>query len=304
MGTGKTPHVEYLINLLRQEVRVATLSRGYKRETKGFLLATSHSSSKQIGDEPRIFKQKFPHIPVAVSESRALGIPNILMQHPETQVILMDDAFQHRSVKPGLNILLTQYNALFTDDFLLPTGSLREWRSAYKRADMIVVTKCPQDLSYEERERIRKKIKPQPGQDLVFSYYRYEIPYSFTNNTFNRALNEDLDVVVLCGIANPDQLEEFLEEKVGKLIMVEYADHYFFLQKDLDELKQTFEEMESRNKIILTTEKDATRLETFMDWFRSNELPLYCLPIRVEFFEKDRTIFNSRVREYLLKTMN
>ena len=155
-GAGKTPHIEYLIRLLKDYVNIATLSRGYKRKTKGFMVVHPRNTAEQVGDEPLQFKRKFPDIEVAVAEDRSFAIPELLKWNAELQIVLLDDAFQHRSIKPGLNILLTQFNLPFTRDFLLPSGRLREWRSAYERADIIVVSKCPIDVSEEEKKRVNK----------------------------------------------------------------------------------------------------------------------------------------------------
>lgn len=167
-GTGKTPHIEYLIKMLSPYINVATLSRGYKRKSKGFRMVEVGDNAMTAGDEPLQFKRKFRHIPVAVSESRNIGIPNILKQHPETHSILLDDAFQHRSVVPGLNILLTQYSEPFFEDYLLPLGTLREPRQSYERADLIIVTKCPEELSETEKEDFIARLNPKRNSKFFF----------------------------------------------------------------------------------------------------------------------------------------
>ncbi|MEO1437425.1 MAG: tetraacyldisaccharide 4'-kinase, partial [Bacteroidota bacterium] len=172
-GAGKTPHIEFLVRYFKQYLKVATLSRGYKRKSKGFRLIRYTDPVSLSGDEPLQFKRKFPDVLVAVGEERTLAIPKIMMVQPDTQLILLDDAFQHLAVKPGLNILLTQYNKPFTRDFLLPSGRLRENRGGYKRADIMVVTKCPKTISLEEKEKFVKELQPLPHQKLFFSYYEY-----------------------------------------------------------------------------------------------------------------------------------
>ncbi|RME96755.1 MAG: tetraacyldisaccharide 4'-kinase, partial [Bacteroidetes bacterium] len=189
-GAGKTPHIEYLIRLLREHIQVATLSRGYSRKTRGFLTVERQHNAEQVGDEPLQFKRKFPDIGVYVAEDRAFAIPQIMAAQPDTQLILLDDAFQHRAVLPGLNILLTEYDNLFTRDYLLPAGRLREWRSAYERADVIVVSKCPPDLTQTDARRIRVEINPLPHQKIFFSYYAYQVPYYQFNPRYRLKLDD------------------------------------------------------------------------------------------------------------------
>ncbi len=182
-GTGKSPMVEYLVALLKKKYNVATLSRGYKRKTKGYTLANESTTALEIGDEPMQFHLKFPEVPVAVGEQRLVAIPQLLHDKPATEVIILDDAFQHRSVIAGLNILLTDYNNLFTRDFYLPTGDLRDLKSSYKRAEIIIVTKCKPDLSVEEKQKLVKEIKPQPHQQLFFTAIEYGEVYHIINKS-------------------------------------------------------------------------------------------------------------------------
>lgn len=298
-GTGKTPHVEYLINLLKNHLQIATLSRGYKRKTRGFLLAELNSTAEQIGDEPRIYKQKYPFLTVAVGEERALAIPEILMHRPNTQLVLLDDAFQHRSVKPGLNILLTRYDEPFSEDFIFPAGGLREFRKGSHRADAIIVTSCPEPQDFEETKEWAKEFDLQANQSLYFSYYKYHKPYSFFDNTYTKDLSKDLDVIVLCAIANPDRLEAYLEDRVGHLKMVEYADHYFFLDHDIDDLIIEYKQLDSNNKVVITTEKDAMRLIKYAPKFQEAGIPLFCLPIEVKFWGEGSLRFEQQVMHYL-----
>ena len=214
-GAGKTPHIEYLIRLLNSYINVATLSRGYKRKTKGYLRVQPNMNAEQAGDEPLQFKRKFPDITVAVAESRTFAIPQIVMDKPDTQVVLLDDAFQHRSVKPGLNILLTEYSHPFTRDYLLPSGRLREWRSAYERADVIIVSKCPMQMPTEEKQAFIEEIKPLAHQKIFFSFYDYYQAYYIFNRQYVLELNPELDVLLVCAIARTDYVLEYLEEKVN-----------------------------------------------------------------------------------------
>ena len=299
-GAGKTPHIEYLVRLLSEYLEVATLSRGYKRKTKGFLLAQPQMTAEHVGDEPLQFKRKFPQLTVAVCESRAFGIPEIISRYPETQVVLLDDAFQHRSVKPGLNIMLTEFYHPFTDDYLLPSGRLREWRAAYARADMIIVSKCPRSLSPLDQDNMMNKINPLPHQSIYFSYYDYDSPYAIFQPSFKQPLSKDLDVLLICAIARTEYLTEYLEEKCGTVQVMAFEDHHFFTKYDVGQLKANFDRLESKNKIILTTEKDAMRLELHRTYMNENEMPLFALPVQVAFHFGDAERFNDNVKSYLL----
>ncbi|MEL6864608.1 MAG: tetraacyldisaccharide 4'-kinase [Bacteroidota bacterium] len=299
-GAGKSPHIEYLIRLLKDYLYIATLSRGYKRKTKGFLPVELHHNALQVGDEPMQFKQKFPDILVSVCESRAFAIPRILLKAPNTQVILLDDAFQHLSVKPGLNILLTEYGRPFTRDFLLPSGRLREWRSAYRRADMIIVSKCPNQISDEERAAFRQEIQPYAHQKLYFSYYRYRPPYLLLDPKKQRLLDAKMDVLLICAIAGTKYLLDYLYPQVQEVKTLEYEDHHTFTKFDIGHLAQTFQKIESDRKIILTTEKDAMRLLVHRDFIIEQKLPIFVLPVTVAFHDADGPRFDQDIRDFLL----
>jgi len=299
-GAGKTPHIEYLIRLLKDYINVATLSRGYRRKTKGFLVVQPANSSEQVGDEPLQFKRKFPEVLVTVSESRTLAIPEMLKYQPDTQVVLLDDAFQHLSIQPGMNILLTEYYRPFTQDFLLPSGRLREWRSAYERANVIIVSKCPPDLSEEERAHFQQEIKPLPHQQLFFSYYDYEPPYYMFNPRYRIALEPDMDVLLISAIAGTDYLIEYLEKRVNHVYSLEFEDHHYFTNYDIGQLKANYDRIDSNKKIILTTEKDAMRLELHRKYLLDNQMPVFALPVQVRFHQNDGAAFDQHVRDYLL----
>ncbi len=295
-GTGKTPMVEYLVELLKDDFKTATLSRGYKRKTKGFAIADEKTTAIDIGDEPMQFHQKFPDITVAVGEERLVAIPQILYQKPETEVIILDDAFQHRSVKAGLNILLTDYKNLYTRDFMMPAGDLRDIRSSSKRTDIIIVTKCSKNLSIEERNMLISELKPLPHQRVFFTETFYKQPYHLFNK---RQINIgiDTDVLLLCGIANPRPMMDFLTMHVRSYDMNRYPDHHIFTIDDMKEIKKHFEKLESKNKIILTTEKDAVRLEKYI-----NELsayPIYVLPVKHSFLFEEAPVFNKVIIDFI-----
>ncbi|MCB0520431.1 MAG: tetraacyldisaccharide 4'-kinase [Lewinellaceae bacterium] len=300
-GAGKTPHIEYLIRLLRPYINVATLSRGYMRKTKGYQIVRPFNSAEDVGDEPLMFARKFPDVFVTVNESRELGIPQIMQHAPHTQIILLDDAFQHRSVQPGLNILLTEYNRPFTRDFLLPSGRLREWRSAYRRADIIIVSKCPPDMTDVEKEAMVKEIKPFPFQDMFFSSYHYLQPYYILNPNYRLDLQEDIAVLLVCAIAGTDYLLEYLESKAGTVRVKEYEDHHYFTETDLEDIEKMFNALPGGKKVILTTEKDAMRLELHRQWLLEKKLPVMVLPVEVYFHFEEGELFDKAVKEFLLE---
>ncbi len=300
-GAGKTPHVEYLIRLLRPYLNVATLSRGYGRKTSGFSLVKPFHTAEDVGDEPLMFQRKFPDLTVSVCENRALGIPQIIQHQPATQVILLDDAFQHRSVLPGLNILLTEFSRPFTRDFMMPTGRLREWKSAYRRADLIIVTKCPDDLTDEQRCSLLEEIKPFPNQQVFFSSYRYGKPYYLFNPNYLIDLQENISVLLACGIAGTDYLQEFLEPRTERLSFKEFSDHHYFEETDLEEIERYFAALDGSKKIILTTEKDAARLELHRNWLVEKKLPVFVLPAYVDFLKDDKGRFDEAVKGFLLE---
>ena len=227
-GTGKSPMVEYLVKNLKDKFNVATLSRGYKRKTKGYALADENSSALEIGDEPMQFHLKFPDVPVAVGEERIDAIPQLLHDKPTTQCIILDDAFQHRSVKAGLNILLTDYNNLFTRDFFLPTGDLRDLKSSYKRAEILIVTKCDSLMTLEQRKEITEEINPVTGQQLFFTANKYSDPYHILQQQNTIHLSEQLEVLLVTGIANPLPLKELLRDNTRSYIMMHFPDHHIF----------------------------------------------------------------------------
>jgi tetraacyldisaccharide 4'-kinase len=300
-GAGKTPHVEYLIELLQPYINVSTLSRGYKRKTQGYLAVETQNSALEVGDEPLQYKRKYPGVFVTVSESRAFAIPKIMQQRPDIQTIVLDDAFQHRAVTPGLNILLTEYSKPYSEDFLLPLGRLREWRSSAKRADVIVVSKCPSKMSEADRTKILAQLKPLSHQKVFFSYYDYpRAPYYiFGNQTIN--FTDDMDVLLVCAIARTDYLVESLKERVNSVRIMEFADHHFFTNSDIGHVQKVFSEMENEKKVIITTEKDAVRLQLHADFMVKEQLPIFALPAKVKFHFDEGAAFDALIKEFLLE---
>jgi tetraacyldisaccharide 4'-kinase len=279
-GTGKSPMVELLVRELRGKYRIAVLSRGYKRKTKGYALANERSTALEIGDEPMQFHVKFPNVAIAVGEERLVAIPQLLHDRPETQAIILDDAFQHRAVKAGLNILLTDYNNLYTRDWFLPTGDLRDEYSSAKRAQIIVVTKCPSDLPEAEKASITKEIKPQPHQRVFFSCLQYSKPYHIIHKD-ERGISPEDEVLLVTGIANPRSLKHYLQEYSKTYYETAYNDHHIFTIDDLREIKKRFSQVNAERKLIITTEKDAVRLMKFEQELK--DLPIYVVPINHNF---------------------
>ena len=300
-GTGKTPHTEYLIRMLHEYLPLAVVSRGYKRKTAGYLEIVPGHNAGQAGDEPLQYKRKYPHIPVAVAESRSFAIPQVLRSYPQTRVVLLDDGFQHREVVPGLNILLTEYNRLYTKDWLLPVGRLREWRSGAKRADIIVVTKCPDRLAPAEMDEIRSSVKYDARQQVFFSKYRYGLPYMMYGHGERIALRPELDVLLVVAIAGTEYLLEHVDALCGDVQMLEYNDHHPFSNVDVGDIDRHFKLMpEGRERIILTTEKDAMRLDLHREMLLELSLPIYILPVAVQFVDEPQDAFDTAIKTWLL----
>jgi tetraacyldisaccharide 4'-kinase len=295
-GTGKSPMVEFLIEKLKDEFRLAVLSRGYKRKTVGYALATEQSTALEIGDEPMQFFNKFPDVTVAVGEERVVAIPQLLHDKPDTRAILLDDAFQHRWVKAGFNILLTDYNNLFTRDWFLPTGDLRDQKKSARRADIIVVTKCPPDLSLAEKNQLIREVKPGPRQHIFFNAISYGTPYQvITHEPWIQ--NKTTEVLLVTGIANPDPLKKHLEEKFNGYDELAFSDHHIYTIDDLKYILKRFNQIQSVGKILLTTEKDAVRLQKFSQQLR--ELPVFVMPIEPVFLFREENHFTHLITTFI-----
>jgi tetraacyldisaccharide 4'-kinase len=294
-GTGKTPMTEYLIELLQKEHTPATLSRGYKRKTKGYAIANEKTTALEIGDEPMQFHEKYKNLTVAVGEERIEAIPQILHDRPNTDVIILDDGFQHRTVKAGLNILLTDYKNLFSRDLMLPAGDLRDVKVSKKRAEIIVVTKCKEHITIEEKKVIEKELKLLAHQKIFFTEILYAEPYHlFTHEKSD--FNSNTDVLLITGIANPKPLKSFITKHVHSYDMLKYADHHIFSSTDLKDIKKHFEKLKSSNKIIITTEKDGVRLKKFEKELK--ELPIFVLPIKQHFLFNEADDFNTIILKF------
>ncbi|WP_341839504.1 tetraacyldisaccharide 4'-kinase [Chitinophaga caseinilytica] len=297
-GTGKTPHVEYLIRLLKDRHRVATLSRGYNRKTKGFQLAAAKTTAADIGDEPMQFHLKYPDITVCVGEERMLAVPQLMSDRPDTEVILLDDAFQHRSIKPGLNLMVTDYSRLFTRDHVVPVGRLREGRKGYHRADGIIVSKCPADLSVVEKENIRKEINPLPHQELYFTTLRYGVPADMLTGE-PVLIPENAKLLVACGIARPEPLVQHLRQRHGNVNLLSFPDHYYYNRNDLEKIQLELGHMDGDGPAyIVTTEKDAVRLNLLRDIIANMQLPFTVIPVEVAFLFGEAPAFDRFVTRY------
>lgn len=293
-GTGKTPQIEYLIRLLSDQYKVATLSRGYKRQSKGFILAQANTNAEILGDEPFQFFEKFKQIQVAVDADRKNGIEQLLLQPENPEVILLDDAFQHRKVKAGFYILLTSYDDLYSDDWILPTGNLRESRSGAKRANVIIVTKCPADLSIQEQKEIKSRLKVASDQEVYFTYVTYDT-FVYNEKSKKQVVEiQSVAKVLIAGIAKPEPF--FANLKDTNDVCLSFPDHHNFNEKDILEIKNV-----AQNKIIVTTEKDYVRLKG-----RLPSEQLFYLPIQSDFLSsqdfdavEETKKFNKTIIEYV-----
>ena len=303
-GTGKTPHVEYLVRLLSKEAKVAVLSRGYKRKTHGYLLADKDSTMRDIGDEPYQMKLKFPNIEVAVDANRCEGIDHLINdeQTKDTDVIILDDAYQHRYVKPGINILLVDYHRLIIYDELLPSGRLREPIESKKRADIVIITKCPDSLNPIDYRVLTKAMKLYAYQSLFFTSLHYGAPYLLFGGDETRVpKKQNSDVLLLTGIASPEQMIDDVQPNVKSLKPLTFPDHHAFSPRDIEKINNTFAAMPEESRVILTTEKDAARLRNVSGLSEEVKQRLLVLPVEVKFMLDGEEIFNDKIISYVRK---
>ncbi|MCI1648589.1 MAG: tetraacyldisaccharide 4'-kinase [Bacteroides sp.] len=304
-GTGKTPHTEYLIRLLQKNnFNIAILSRGYKRISKGYVLATPRSDVQTLGDEPYQMKTKYPDIRVAVDEDRCQGIEHLMqLKNPAVDVILLDDAFQHRYVKAGLNILLTDYHRLYCDDKLLPAGRLRENEKGKERAHIVIVTKCPEDIKPIDYNIIGKRLNLYPYQKLFFSCLQYGmlIPLFPETGSKERTLNslKEEDILLMTGIASPAPLKKKIKEYTDHVTSLSFGDHHNFTSTDIRQIKEQFGKLKGENRLIITTEKDGTRLIHHPSIDESLKPFIYTLPIEIRILQNQQNIFNQNIIDYV-----
>ena len=294
-GVGKSPMTEYLVRLLKDHYKLATLSRGYGRKTKGFLTVTSDSTAEQVGDEPLQFKHKFPDITVVVCEKRVDGLKELTTHN----LVLMDDAYQHRAVKPGLSILLFDYNRINEPHLLLPAGNLREPFSGRWRADIIVISKCPEQLSVEVQNQINQRIDPLPYQSVFFTSIVYLPLHDLNGKISGTTIDNDTTVFLLTGIANSRPLVQHIKESTSKLIHHNYPDHHRFSLKNISKLADEFAACSAQKKVIITTEKDAQRLVEHELLPLVQSLPVLVIPIGVQFLNNEAQQFDQLVIQYV-----
>ncbi len=301
-GTGKTPHTEYLVSLLSTDKKVAVLSRGYGRKSKGFFEVNANDNAEQTGDEPLQIKKKFNIVRVFVCESRVEGVKSILEKYPSTEVILLDDAFQHRRIKAGFNILLTQFNDLFCDDFVLPAGNLREPSSGANRAQTIIVTKCPYEISSHEKDLISKRLTQSISQKVFFTSLRYDrLKSLFTNEELPVNYLRDYEILLVSGIAGTTSITSFLTDKSRKVLPLEFGDHHSYCSKDFSLIREKFNILASPNKIIVITEKDAVKLSDEKLSSFLKDLPVFYLPVKILFEPNEEKLFKELIYEYVGK---
>lgn len=306
-GTGKTPHTEFILSALQKTWMSGMLSRGYKRETKGFYLADENSDSQTLGDEPFQIHRKYPNITVAVSEKRVQGLKKLKEQVPDLQLVVLDDAFQHRYIQPGLSILLTDFANIYSRDMMLPSGQLREWKCGSKRADLIVVTKCPLAMTPIEMRLIETELRLDPNQLLFFSSYVYEeIEPLFPESnpeiwTLEKIKERDASVLLVAGIVSPEPIVIQLSKYTDKIKTLFFADHHAFLPKDFNQINGIFDSLSVSDKIILVTEKDAARLLTTPNLPENLKPYLFALPIRVQILHDQETLFIQKIKNYVVE---
>ncbi|MDB5227997.1 MAG: lpxK [Bacteroidota bacterium] len=294
-GTGKTPFVELLIELLQPNYKIGVLSRGYKRKTTGYVAVKHAHTSKEVGDEPLMIRLKYPDVQVSVGEQRVFAIPRLLSEHPETQVILLDDAFQHQSVRPDINILLTTYDNPFWKDHILPIGTLREFESGKKRANIIVITKCPQTFNESDERKIIGSIHPDGTQKVFFSELKYGTAYNLLDPNDHLIFSKEHAELLITGIANADHLENYIEERSKEIVHFNFDDHHFFEEDELENILKNYPAF----KRWITTEKDGVRLALHKNWFIKNNISLYCLPVKTKLTGSNKDEFAKTISGYL-----
>ena len=299
-GPGKTPHVEYLIKLLGDHHKIAILSRGYKRKTSGFILASTEDTAREVGDEPLQYKIKNPELLVAVDANRRHGIKKLQDLSLPPKLVILDDAFQHRSLKCELNIVISEFSNLYFQDTLMPAGYLRESKKGISRADIIIVSKTPENATAVDIRNVIKDIKPLAHQSLFFSWLKYGELYGFQNNKETMSTLNDLfrfRIVLFTGIGNPEPMNTYLREYASEVKHIQYPDHHEFTLQNIAEIRNALDLFEGGNKIIVTTEKDAMRLKGSDLEDITNTLPLYVLPIEIDFKDKTED-FNNTILNY------
>jgi len=294
-GTGKSPHVEYLIRLLRKDFNIFTLSRGYGRKTKGFIVADENATAETIGDEPMQFYNKFKNeVKITVGEKRVEALNTIFSNFLATDLVILDDAFQHRAVKPSLNILLMDFHRPIDKDFTFPAGRLRERRHGAERADILIVSKCPDDLSETEQQQIANKITPYLSAEtpIFFTGIRYGEPQAMSQNS-NKDFAET--ILLVSGIARPEPFETYCQQHFKVTQHLIYKDHHHFTEQDFRSILDTFDKIPATKKSILMTEKDMVKFQVFLESEKSKAISMFYLPIEIYFLNESEQVFNELV---------
>jgi tetraacyldisaccharide 4'-kinase len=306
-GTGKTPHTEYLVGLLRKNFRVATLSRGYRRKTRDFRIASSSSLVSEIGDEPLQIFRKFPEVLVTVDRNRVNGVKKILQTDLETEVIILDDGFQHRRITPGFSILLSDFDRLIVRDHMMPYGSLRESKVNMRRADIILITKSPENITPIQRRLIVKEVDKAPYQNLYFTSLTYKAPLPVFDRKDPEEIHWDISqctgcgIVLITGIANPLPFKEYLQKIFGEIIHLSFPDHYNFKEKDILIITSAYHNLKTPGKYLVTTEKDAVRLREFTNIAEPIKSAFFYIPIGIHFLNDDKDEFDNMIVDYVRK---
>lgn len=306
-GTGKTPHAEYLAGLLRKEFRIAVLSRGYKRKSSGFQIASPGSGACNIGDEPLQIALKFPDIIVAVDNDRVNGVKNLLKNYPDIDAVILDDGFQHRKINPGFSILLSDYNQPMQEDYMLPYGNLRESIKNIQRADMVIITKVPPDISREEMQKTAGSLNKTRLKKVFFTSLSYEMPHKlFENSTVEKPETDEnssaeTGAVVITGIASPDTFVSFVRKRFSETIHLNFPDHHYFKEKDIRKIIGAFESLKAKRRIVVTTEKDSVRLRELAGIPDHIRDAIYYIPVRISFPAGEKTEFDNIIIDYVRK---
>ncbi len=299
-GTGKTPHTEFIVRWLKSSIHLATLSRGYKRKTSGYLCANDQHTVHDIGDEPLQYYTEFKNeVIVAVDEKRVRGVQSLINSYPELEAIILDDAYQHLSIKAGFNILLTDYFSPYYDDYLFPMGRLREQRKAAKNANFIIVTKCPKILSPITRDFFLSKIKALPNQKVLFSYLSYGEYKPITPKAEQIDIKSVTQIILLTGIANPYPLKEYLMDQYTEIHSLEYPDHHEFSEQDIAKIKHRYSEIITSKKVIITTQKDAMRLLAPEIKPLIIDIPIFYIPLEVKFHDNYENILKDEIWSFI-----
>ena len=297
-GTGKSPFIQYLVDLLGTSNQLAVLSRGYKRRSRGYMLAKTDSTVNELGDEAMLLHTRFPDLAIAVGEKRLLAIPQLLQDRPDVSCILLDDAHQHRSVRPGLQILLTEYDNLYTRDYFLPTGDLRDERRSAVRADVLVVTKCPDDLSVHQANSIRNELRSLPHQQVFFTTMALQQPRSWLQPSMERTPIGQ-EILLITGIANPIPLKQWMERDASSYQFLPYSDHHLFNIVDIREIRNQYKRLNNPAAWILTTAKDAVRLLPYEK--EMQDLPIYITDYTHRFLFDGEQLFQAYIQNYMAR---